>query len=63
MLNPFINAGLEIALKELYRDKVTTEQLYPTTDIQKERLIVYVYPDHLKFVFVDQEQEAAELLE
>lgn len=58
MLNPFINAGLEIVLKELYSDNVTTEQVYPTTDIRKERLIVYVYPDSLKFVFVDQEQEA-----
>ncbi|GAA2901123.1 hypothetical protein P7H46_03235 [Enterococcus pseudoavium] len=58
MLNPFINAGLEIILKELYRDNVTTEQVYQTTDTSKERLIVYVYPDKLKFVFVDQELEA-----
>ncbi|MGO3609146.1 MAG: hypothetical protein ACTIOL_05290 [Enterococcus sp.] len=61
MLNPFINAGLEIILKELYRDNVTTEQVYQTTDIRKERLIVYVYPNQLKFVFVDQEAETPEL--
>ena len=65
MLNPFINAGLEMALKELFRDSVTTEQLYPATatDIRKERLIVYVYADHLNFVFVDEEQEAMPLEE
>lgn len=61
MLNPFINAGLEIILKELYRDNVTTEQVYHTTDTRKERLIVYVYPDQLEFVFVDQEGELPEL--
>lgn len=61
MLNPFINAGLEIILKELYRDNVTTEQVYHTTDNRKERLIVYVYPDQLKFVFVDQEEETPEI--
>ncbi|MGM0166982.1 hypothetical protein IGI39_001962 [Enterococcus sp. AZ135] len=63
MLNPFINPGLEIALKELFRDNVSTEQVYPAiaTDVRKERLIVYVYSDSLKFVFVDQEQEALEL--
>ncbi len=65
MLNPFINAGLEVALKELFSDHVTTEQVYPAvaTDVRKERLILYVYPAHLKFVFVDQEQEALEQAE
>ena len=29
MLNPFINPGLEIALKELFRDNVSTEQVHP----------------------------------
>jgi hypothetical protein len=64
MLNPFINTGLEVALKDLFRDKYTTGQVYPTTatDVCKERLIVYVYPNSLKFVFVDQEQEALEQL-
>lgn len=28
MLNPFINAGLEVALKELFRDQFNTEQIY-----------------------------------
>lgn len=62
LLNPFINAGLEVGLKELFRDKFTTGQVYPAiaTDVCKERLIVYVYPNNLKFVFVDQEQEALE---
>lgn len=62
MLNPFINDGLEVALKDLFRDKFTTGQVYPATatDVCKERLIVYVYPTSLKFVFVDQEQEALE---
>jgi hypothetical protein len=64
MLNPFINTGLEVALKDLFRDKYTTGQVYPATatDVCKERLIVYVYPNSLKFVFVDQEQEALEQL-
>lgn len=64
MLNPFINTGLEVALKDLFRDKYTTGQVHPATatDVCKERLIVYVYPNSLKFVFVDQEQEALEQL-
>ena len=64
MLNPFINTGLEVALKDLFRDKYTTGQVSPATatDVCKERLIVYVYPNSLKFVFVDQEQEALEQL-
>ena len=59
MLNPFINPGLEIALKELFRDNVSTEQVHPkvATDIRKERLIVYVYPESIEFVFVELEQE------
>ncbi|MBO0453421.1 MULTISPECIES: hypothetical protein [Enterococcus] len=62
MSNPFINSGLEFALKDFFRANVTTEQVYPTvaTDIRKERLILYVYPDSLKFVFVDQEKEVQE---
>lgn len=58
MLNPFINSGLEIALKELFRDNITTEQVLQTTDIRKARLIVYVSPKSLQFVFVDEEEEA-----
>ncbi|QZO07924.1 hypothetical protein [Enterococcus raffinosus] len=59
MLNPFINPGLEIALKELFRDNVSTEQVHPAvaTDIRKERVIVYVYPESIEFVFVELEQE------
>lgn len=59
MLNPFINPGLEIALKELFRYNVSTEQVHPAvaTDIRKERLIVYVYPESIEFVFVELEQE------
>lgn len=56
MLNPFINPGLETALKELFRDDATTEQLYQTTATEKEQLIVYVYPNRLEFVFVAQEE-------
>lgn len=57
MLNPFINSGLEVALKELFRDQYTTEQVYQTTDVTKERLIVYVSPTTIEFVFVKEEQE------
>lgn len=59
MLNPFINPGLEIALKELFRDNVSTKQVHPAVvaDIRKERLIVYVYPESIEFVFVELEQE------
>lgn len=54
MLNPFINAGLEVALKELFRDQFNTEQIYQVRDLQKTRLIVYVSPNALRFVFVDE---------
>lgn len=59
MLNPFINAGLEVALKELFRDQYNTEQIYQVTDLKKTRLIVYVSPHSLRFVFVDETEEQA----
>ncbi|MGH1829837.1 hypothetical protein ABE871_00245 [Enterococcus gilvus] len=65
MLNPFINAGLEVALKELFRGNHGTEQVYPATatDVSKERLIVYVSPHQLQFFFVELEQEVLQEVE
>lgn len=61
MLNPFINAGLEVALKELFRDQFNTEQIYQVRDLQKTRLIVYVSPNSLCFVFVEDEPPTQKL--
>lgn len=61
MLNPFINAGLEVALKELFRDQFNTEQIYQVRDLQKTRLIVYVSPNSLRFVFVEDEPPTQKL--
>ncbi|MDU5510725.1 hypothetical protein [Enterococcus gilvus] len=65
MLNPFINSGLEVALKELFRGNPGTEQVYPATatDVSKERLIVYVSPHQLQFFFVELEQEVLQEIE
>lgn len=57
MLNPFINAGLEVALKELFKDQFNTEQIYQVTDLKKTHLIVYVYPNRLRFVFTEEKPE------
>ena len=57
MLNPFINAGLEVALKELFKDQFNTEQIYQVTDLKKTHLIVYVYPNRLHFVFTEAEEK------
>lgn len=59
MLNPFINVGLEVALKELFRDQFNTEQIYQVRDLQKTRLIVYVSPNSLRFVFVEEDAPKA----
>lgn len=65
MLNPFINAGLEVALKELFRGNPETEQVCPATatDVSKERLIVYVSHHQLQFFFVELEQEVLQEVE
>ncbi|MDT2757774.1 hypothetical protein P7G51_10315 [Enterococcus asini] len=57
MLNPFINAGLEVALKELFKDQFNTEQIYQVTDLKKTHLIIYVYPNRLCFVFTEEKPE------